>query len=77
MNEESCQAEEDEEAEDPVEKELIKYGIITENPWEKGVKCVPRFPVPDLGLQVFGDPPFLHGPASVDCSDALLFQEIA
>ena len=30
-----------EEEEDPVEKALSKYGIITENPWEKGVKCVP------------------------------------
>jgi hypothetical protein len=31
--------EEDEEEEDPVEKALSKYGIITENPWEPGVKC--------------------------------------
>ncbi len=30
--------EEVEEEEDPVEKALAKYGIITENPWEKGVK---------------------------------------
>ena len=30
--------EEEEEEEDPVEKALSKYGIITENPWEKGVK---------------------------------------
>lgn len=36
-------AEEEEEEEDPVEAELTKYGIITENPWEKGVKCVPHF----------------------------------
>ena len=26
------------EEEDPVEKELLRYGVITENPWEKGVK---------------------------------------
>ncbi len=26
------------EDEDPVEKALAKYGIICENPWEKGVK---------------------------------------
>ena len=41
MSDEPRQAkeEEEEEPEDPVEKELIKYGIITENPWEKGVKC--------------------------------------
>ena len=32
--------EEDEEEEDPVEAALTKYGIITENPWEKGVKYV-------------------------------------
>ena len=31
--------EEEEEEEDPVEAALSKYGIITENPWEKGVKC--------------------------------------
>ncbi|KAK9810158.1 hypothetical protein WJX72_005763 [[Myrmecia] bisecta] len=31
---------EEEEEEDPVEKELTRYGIITENPWEKGVKLV-------------------------------------
>lgn len=30
--------EEEEEEEDPVEAALTKYGIITENPWEKGVK---------------------------------------
>ena len=30
----------EEEEEDPVEAALNKYGIITENPWEKGVKCV-------------------------------------
>ena len=30
--------EEDEEEADPVEAALTKYGIITENPWEKGVK---------------------------------------
>ena len=30
--------EEEEEEEDPVEAALNKYGIITENPWEKGVK---------------------------------------
>ena len=30
--------EEEEEEEDPVTKALTKYGIITENPWEKGVK---------------------------------------
>ena len=29
---------EEEEEEDPVTKALNKYGIITENPWEKGVK---------------------------------------
>ena len=29
---------EEEEEEDPVEAALNKYGIITENPWEKGVK---------------------------------------
>jgi hypothetical protein len=29
---------EEEEDEDPVEAALNKYGIITENPWEKGVK---------------------------------------
>ena len=29
---------EEEEEEDPVEAALTKYGIITENPWEKGVK---------------------------------------
>ena len=28
----------EEEEEDPVETALTKYGIITENPWEKGVK---------------------------------------
>ena len=31
-------AEEEEEEEDPVTTALNKYGIITENPWEKGVK---------------------------------------
>ena len=30
--------EEEEEEADPVEAALTKYGIITENPWEKGVK---------------------------------------
>ena len=30
--------EEEEEEADPVETALTKYGIITENPWEKGVK---------------------------------------
>ena len=30
--------EEEEEEEDPVTTALNKYGIITENPWEKGVK---------------------------------------
>ena len=29
---------EEEEEEDPVTKALNKYGIIMENPWEKGVK---------------------------------------
>lgn len=29
---------EEEEEADPVEAALTKYGIITENPWEKGVK---------------------------------------
>jgi hypothetical protein len=33
---------EEEEEEDPVEAALAKYGIITENPWEKGVKCAAR-----------------------------------
>jgi starch phosphorylase len=33
-------AEEEEVEEDPVEKALNKYGIIMENPWEKGVKLV-------------------------------------
>jgi len=33
---------EEEEEEDPVEAALAKYGIITENPWEKCVKCVAR-----------------------------------
>ena len=28
----------EEEEADPVETALTKYGIITENPWEKGVK---------------------------------------
>lgn len=32
------EAAEVEEEEDPVEAALNKYGIITENPWEKGVK---------------------------------------
>ncbi|KAK9840953.1 hypothetical protein WJX81_002313 [Elliptochloris bilobata] len=32
--------EEGEEEEDPVEAALAKYSIITENPWEKGVKLV-------------------------------------
>lgn len=30
--------EEEEEEEDPVEKALSRYGIITENPWEPGIK---------------------------------------
>lgn len=30
--------EEEEEEEDPVETALSKYGIITENPWQKDVK---------------------------------------
>lgn len=30
--------EEEEEEQDPVTTALNKYGIITENPWEKGVK---------------------------------------
>ena len=36
-----AEEEEEVEEEDPVTKALNKYGIITENPWEKGVKCVP------------------------------------
>ena len=36
--------EEEEAEEDPVEAALAKYGIITENPWEKGIKCAPRPP---------------------------------
>lgn len=35
---EQAEEEEEEEEEDPVEAALNKYGIITENPWEKGVK---------------------------------------
>ena len=35
---EIAKEEEDEEEVDPVEAALTKYGIITENPWEKGVK---------------------------------------
>ena len=41
-----CQEEEEEEEEDPVEAALAKYGIITENPWEKGVKCACPLPRP-------------------------------
>ncbi|CAL5225473.1 g8295 [Coccomyxa viridis] len=37
---EQAEEEEEEEEEDPVEAALNKYGIITENPWEKGVKLV-------------------------------------
>ena len=33
-----AQAADEEEEADPVETALTKYGIITENPWEKGVK---------------------------------------
>jgi ribosomal protein L12E/L44/L45/RPP1/RPP2 len=36
--EKAAKAEEAEEEVDPVEKALNKYGIIMENPWEKGVK---------------------------------------
>ena len=36
--EQAEEEEEEEEEEDPVEAALNKYGIITENPWEKGVK---------------------------------------
>ena len=35
---EQAEEEEADEEEDPVEAALNKYGIITENPWEKGVK---------------------------------------
>jgi hypothetical protein len=38
---EAEEEEEEEEEENPVEKALTKYGIITENPWEPGVKWVP------------------------------------
>lgn len=34
----ASKAEEEEVEEDPVTKALNKYGIIMENPWEKGVK---------------------------------------
>ena len=34
-----AEEEQEEEEEDPVEAALSRYGIITENPWEKGVKC--------------------------------------
>ena len=40
-DEPKAEEEEEEEEEDPVEEALAKYGIITENPWEKGVKCAP------------------------------------
>lgn len=36
--EEEADEEQEEEEDDPVEAALNKYGIITENPWEKGVK---------------------------------------
>lgn len=34
----AAEAEEEEDEEDPVTTALNKYGIIVENPWEKGVK---------------------------------------
>ena len=34
----ATKAEEEEEKQHPVTTALNKYGIITENPWEKGVK---------------------------------------
>ena len=40
----SAWQEEEEEEEDPVEAALAKYGIITENPWEKGIKCASSIP---------------------------------
>jgi len=45
---EAEEEEEEEEEEDPVEAALAKYGIITENPWEKGVKCAPIHSLPHV-----------------------------